>query len=116
MPEDKEKLIKELVLKYSLENAVKHKGTVNEKSVMQKIMATHAELRKDAKLVIEIVETTAASVNALDSEKQIAQLEKIAPELLEQKDSGKRVFDLPDLDNATSFINSIGKRSERFLI
>jgi len=97
---DTDKIIKELVLKYSLENAVKHNGTATEKSVMQKIMATHAELRKEAKKISDIVEITVATVNALKLDQQTEKLMKIAPELLKKKDSGKRVRELPELENA----------------
>ncbi|MFW9924880.1 MAG: glutamate--tRNA ligase [Candidatus Thorarchaeota archaeon] len=91
---------KELILKYSLENAVNFNGKASEKSVMQKIMASHAELRKLAKELGIIVESTVATVNNMSEEAQLEQLEEIAPELLEKKASGKRIRDLPPLKDA----------------
>jgi glutamyl-tRNA synthetase len=92
--------IKELVLKYTLENAVKHNGKAAEKKVMQKIMATHAELRKQAKQVSIIVEETVAEINKLPLKEQTSRLEKIAPELLEKKGKMHRIHELPELENA----------------
>ncbi|HUT81509.1 MAG TPA: glutamate--tRNA ligase [Candidatus Bathyarchaeia archaeon] len=93
-------IIKDLVLKYSLENAVKHNGTANDKSVMQKIMASHPELRKEAKIILTSVEETVAVVNKQPLQEQIDNLKKIAPELLEKKESEKREYKLEDLEQA----------------
>ena len=60
--------IKETVLKYTLENAVNHNGKASEKSVMQKIMATHAELRKESKKINDLVEEIVPSINELSIE------------------------------------------------
>jgi glutamyl-tRNA synthetase len=92
--------IKQLVLKYTLENAVKHEGTASEKKVMQKIMATHAELRKQAKQIGNLVEDTVTEINNLSIEEQTAKLEEIAPELLERRGKIKRTHELPELENA----------------
>ncbi|MBN1331129.1 MAG: glutamate--tRNA ligase [Candidatus Heimdallarchaeota archaeon] len=90
-------LIQELVLKYSLENAVKHNGIANDRAVMQKIMASHPELRKEAKIILIGVEETVTIINKQSLQEQIDKLEKIAPELLEKKESGKREYKLEDL-------------------
>ncbi len=93
-------LIKELVMKYGLENAVKHNGTANDKAVMQKIMASHPELRKEAKIILSTVEETVAAINKQSLQEQTNTLEKIAPELLEKKESGKREYKLDELEHA----------------
>lgn len=92
--------IEQLILKYTLENAAKHKGEANEKKVMQKIMATHVELRKKAKQISDLIDKTAAEINKLSLEEQVARLEEIAPELLEIKGKTKRIYELPPLENA----------------
>jgi glutamyl-tRNA synthetase len=92
--------MKHLVLMYTLENAAKHNGKANEKKVMQKIMATHAELRKHAKDVGKLVEDTVTEINKQSLEEQVEQLETIAPELLESKGKTKRTHELPELENA----------------
>lgn len=92
--------IRELVLKYTLENAVNHNGKANEKSVMQKIMATHAELRKESKKIKDLVEEIVFSINELPKEAQVKEMKKIAPELLEKRGPTKRTHELPPLKNA----------------
>ncbi|MGC9778267.1 MAG: glutamate--tRNA ligase [Candidatus Heimdallarchaeota archaeon] len=92
--------IKETVLKYTLENAVNHNGKASEKSVMQKIMATHTKLRKESKKIKDLVEEIVPSINELSVEAQTKKLEKIAPELLEKKGPTKRIYELPPLKNA----------------
>jgi len=92
--------IKDLVMKYSLENATKFDGKASDKAVMQKIMGTHIELRKHANTVKQYVEEIIEKVNAMSLKEQIDNLEKIAPELLEKKAHTKRVRELPELKDA----------------
>ncbi|NHJ48063.1 MAG: glutamate--tRNA ligase [Asgard group archaeon] len=92
--------MKHFVLMYTLENAAKHDGKANEKKVMQKIMATHAELRKHAKEISKLVEDTVAEINKQSLDEQIEKLEEIAPELLEKRGKTKRTHELPELENA----------------
>ncbi len=89
-----------LITKYGLENAVHHDGSANEKSVMQKIMATHVELRKLSKQIRDLVEEIIPTINALSVEEQQKRLSKIAPELLTKKESQKRSRELPPLKDA----------------
>lgn len=91
---------KDLIYKYGLENAINFNGKASEKSVMQKIMATHADLRKHAKAIMDMVEEIVKEINAMDFESQTQMLLEIAPELLEKKDSGERSYELPPLENA----------------
>ena len=91
---------RQLINKYSLENAIHHNGTANEKSVIQKIMATHVEMRKLSKQIKDLVEEMVPEINSLSVEEQKSRLENIAPELLVKKESHKRVRELPPLKNA----------------
>ena len=92
--------IEQVVRKYSLQNAVLHNGKANEKSVMQKIMTTHTELRKEAKKISELVEQIVPTINEIPPEAQKDELLKIDPTLLETKATEKRVRDVPPLKNA----------------
>lgn len=92
---------RQLVTKYGLENAVHHNGAANEKSVMQKIMATHAEMRKHSKQISDLIEEIIPTINNLSVEEQQERLSEIAPELLsEKKSSQKRSRELPPLKDA----------------
>lgn len=88
------------ITKYGLENAVHHDGTANEKSVMQKIMASHVELRKLSKQIRDLVEEIIPTINALSVEEQQKRLTEIAPELLAKKGHQKRIRELPPLKDA----------------
>ncbi|MHA1244959.1 MAG: glutamate--tRNA ligase family protein, partial [Candidatus Heimdallarchaeota archaeon] len=92
--------IEQIVRKYVLQNAVLHKGTANEKSVMQKIMTTHAELRKEAKKISELVEQIVPKINEINPDAQKEELMNIDPTLLDKIVTEKRVRDVPPLKNA----------------
>ncbi|NHJ31707.1 MAG: glutamate--tRNA ligase [Asgard group archaeon] len=95
-----DKEIRDLIEKYGLENAINHNGKANDKAVMQKIMATHVELRKQSKVVMDLIEEIVPTLNELSLDAQIEKLTKIAPELLERKIIDKKVRELPPLKDA----------------
>jgi len=91
--------IRETAKKYALQNAVQFNGKANPKAVIGKVIA---ELRKDGfspQEIIPIVNKIISEINKLSAGKQIAELEKIAPELL-IKEKKERDFSLPPLPNA----------------
>ncbi|MCG3253376.1 MAG: glutamate--tRNA ligase, partial [Candidatus Heimdallarchaeota archaeon] len=100
MLDEEEKKIKDLILKYGLENAIHHNGKANDKAVMQKIMATHADLRKHSKKIMDFVEEIIPTLNELSLNIQTEKLTKIAPELLERKVIEKKTRELPPLKDA----------------
>jgi len=91
--------LRELILKYALQNALLHDGRANYKAVMGKIMAENPSLRARAKELIPEVKKVVEEVNSLGVEEQRKELEEIAPELLERKkkEEKKELEDLPDV-------------------
>jgi len=91
--------LREIALKYALQNALFHNGKANYKAVMGKIMAENPSLRSRAKELIEEVRRIVEEVNKLSVEEQRRKLEEIAPELLERKkkEEKKELEDLPDV-------------------
>ncbi|KYK20086.1 glutamyl-tRNA synthetase [Thermoplasmatales archaeon SG8-52-4] len=84
---------------YALQNAVFFNGKANSKAVVGKVIAN---LRKDnysPKEIIPVVNSIVMEVNKLTLDKQISELEKIAPELL-KKEKKDRDFSLPQLPDA----------------
>jgi len=79
--------MEELILKYALQNALKFNGKANAGAVTGKIFVEKPESKgaELAKKVGEIVK----KVNSMSLEEQRARLEKIAPELLEEKKEKK---------------------------
>ncbi len=92
--------LREIILKYALQNALFHDGRANYKAVMGKIMAENPELRKRAKELIPEVKKIVEEVNSLSPEEMRKKLEEIAPELLERKkkEEKKELEDLPDVN------------------
>ncbi len=91
--------LRNIILKYALQNAILHDGKANYKAVMGKIMAENPSLRARAKELIEEVKKIVEEVNSLNLEEQKKELEEIAPELLERKkkEEKKELEDLPDV-------------------
>ncbi len=85
--------------KYALQNAAQYGGKANPGSVIGKILAENPNLKAEIKAVAAVVNSVLKSVDSMDAEEQVAELQKIAPELLEKKKAEKR--DLPVLKNAT---------------
>jgi glutamyl-tRNA synthetase len=84
---------------YALQNAVKFNGKASSKAVVGKVVAA---LQKDdfsPKEIIPIVNSVIAEINKIPLDKQIAELEKLAPELL-KKEKRERDFTLPKLPDA----------------
>ena len=84
---------------YALQNAIQFNGKASSKAVVGKVIAI---LQKDGfspKDIIPIVNSVITTVNNISLNKQIAELEKLAPELL-KKEKKERDFTLPKLPNA----------------
>lgn len=85
--------------KFSLQNAVSFDGSAQMKAVMGKVIAYYRKEGVDPKEIIPVVKEIVAEVNRMSFEDQRAELEDIAPELLEKKKQ-ERDYSLPDLPHA----------------
>lgn len=84
---------------FALSNAVRFNGKADSKAVIGKVIAA---LKKDGfspDEIIPIVNSVIEEVNKIPLDKQVSELEKIAPELL-KKEKKERDFTLPELPNA----------------
>jgi glutamyl-tRNA synthetase len=91
--------IHKIARKYALQNAVQFNGKANSKAVTGKVVAV---LQKDGfspKEIVPIVNSVISKVNKIPLKKQVAELEKLAPELL-KKEKKERDFTLPKLPDA----------------
>ncbi len=91
--------LREIIIKYALQNALLHDGKANYKAVMGKIMAENPAMRARAKELITEVKKVVEIVDSLSMNEQRRELEKIAPELLERqkRDENKELDDLSDV-------------------
>lgn len=90
--------IEKIVYKHALANAVKHKGKANNGAVMGSIMASHTELRSEAKKVGPILAKVVAQVNTMDPELQKVELEKLGG--MKKPEKREEPQGLPDLPHA----------------
>ncbi len=100
---DMAKDIKKQIEKYALQNAVKFNGKANPAAVIGKILGESPELKRDIKNITKQLNQIVKEVNKLGIEKQIARLNKIAPELMEKRKRIKK-YGLPLLKNAKKVI------------
>jgi glutamyl-tRNA synthetase len=91
--------LKAEIRKYVLENAIKYDGKPSVKSVMSAIMGSREDLRGRASEVKDLVIKIVSEIEQLSLEEQHSQLEKIAPELLQEQPTELETKELPELPN-----------------
>jgi glutamyl-tRNA synthetase len=90
--------MREIVLKYVLQNAVFYNGKADPGAVLGKVMANEPHLRKNVQGVRKEIEKAVKQINAISLEQQKVWLENLAPELLEKEKKARE--GLPDLPGA----------------
>jgi len=91
--------MKDLILKYALQNAVKYDGKANPGAVIGKVLSENPELKKEIASISKEIQKIVKEVNLMKLEKQKENLKRLAPELLEgKKEEKERV--LQELENA----------------
>ncbi len=89
--------LENVVYKYSLINAIKHKGKANEGAVVGSIMSSEPELRKEAKNIVPLAKSVVEKVNSLSFEDQSLELEKLGGKVEEKKKTEEKgLSDLPE--------------------
>src|SRR2546422_6889775 len=91
-------MVREIARKYALQNAVLHGGLADGKAVIGKILADQPALGSKARDIIADVEAIVGEWTALDPETQRAELQAVAPELLERREVAET--GLPPLPDA----------------
>ncbi len=89
--------LEEIVYKHALINAVKHKGKASNGAIMGSVMATHAELRSEAKKIAQIASQIVTKVNSMDPELQKSELDKLGGMKEKKPVEEKGLVDLPDV-------------------
>ena len=87
--------MKEIILKYTLQNAIFYNGKADPGAVMGKVMAEQPHLRKRNQEVRKEIEQAVKQINAISPEQQKVWLETLAPKLLEKQVKEKQ--GLPEL-------------------
>src|SRR3989338_1874081 len=90
----------ELVYKYDLQNAIKYEVKANSGAIIGKVLSEKPELKENIKTLGKEVAEIVKKVNSMKLEKQIEELQNIAPELLEEKKTVEERI-LPKLPNVS---------------
>jgi glutamyl-tRNA synthetase len=90
--------MKEIILKYALQNAIFYNGKADPGAVLGKVMAEQPHLRKNVQEVRSEIELAVKQVNAISLEQQKVWLETLAPKLLVKEE--KKQEGLPELPGA----------------
>ncbi|NIO20210.1 MAG: glutamate--tRNA ligase, partial [Candidatus Aenigmarchaeota archaeon] len=90
--------LRDLVLKYALQNAIFYKGKANPSAVLGKIISQSPEARSNIKETRSLVEQTVKQVNLMSLDEQNKTLEKLDPSMLEKEE--KKEEGLSDLPGA----------------
>jgi glutamyl-tRNA synthetase len=88
------------IRKQALHNAVKYGGKANPGALIGKLIAADPALKDKMKEVSKDIAAIVKEVNAMKPAAQLAELQKIAPELLEEKKVEEKPRELPELPNA----------------
>jgi glutamyl-tRNA synthetase len=93
--------IDKLIKKWALFNAWKYNGSASVGAVVGKLLADHPELKPELKTLSKKIANIVEDVNSTPVEKQIFDLKKIAPELMEEKKivEEKKLKPLPNAVN-----------------
>lgn len=90
--------LKDIVYKYALQNAVKHKKNAQNGAVIGSIMSNHPEYRSKAREVSKTVDEVLNKINAMSLDEQVSELEKLGGMIEEKKKVSKKgLTDLPDV-------------------
>src|SRR3989338_10603468 len=90
--------MEDLLYKYALQNAVKYNGKANPGALIGKILAEKPELKSDIENLKKRIQEVVNKVNSMSLDTQLTIINKIAPELLEEKKEEKK--DLKELPGA----------------
>jgi len=94
------KNLESMIRKHALQNAVQYGGKAAISAVIGKIIAENPALKPRMKEVTAMIAAVIKDVNSMGAEKQMEELTRLAPELLEKKKAEKR--DLLPLKNAVN--------------
>ncbi|MDP7179698.1 MAG: glutamate--tRNA ligase [Candidatus Woesearchaeota archaeon] len=87
--------MKQLILKYALQNAVKFNGKANPGAIIGKVLSENPDLKSKAKEVNKDIMQIVKEVNSLPLDKQKEKLKDLAPDLLKKQKKVEKKKELP---------------------
>ena len=95
--------LKQLLLKLTLNNAVKFGGIPNKKAIMGKIMQERKDLRSQASIIVPLLDDVIKAIKQLNIDEQREKLLELDPNALEKKETIKEEKILPELPNVDKY-------------
>ncbi len=102
------------VLKYALQNAVKHKGRAHAGAVIGGVLSEKPGFKKNMGKLQVIAKETVEKVNRMPPNKQLEQLKELAPELLEKKHKEKDIFAFLGIKNGERVVTAFPPGPEKY--
>ena len=78
--------LREVILKYALQNAIFYKGKANPSAVLGKVMSQNHDARANIAETRTLIDNVVKEVNHMHLDEQRKKLEELAPELLEKQE------------------------------
>ncbi len=91
--------MKDKILKYALQNAIKFEGKANPSAVIGKLLAEDPSIKSNIKEIYREMAIIIKDVNSWPIEKQKQKLSSLDPELLRKKKKVKQIRNLPEFRN-----------------
>ncbi len=104
--------MKDLILKYALQNAVKFNGKANIGAVIGKVLAENPQLKKNMKKLSKEIKKIVDDVNSLESEKQKKELEKYS--FKETVKEEKNLFSMFDIKEGEKVVTAFPPEPSKY--
>ena len=106
--------MKEIILKYALQNAVKYKGKANIGAVLGKVLSENPKLKKDTKRLSKDIKKIVDEVNSLSLEEQKAKLEKYSDQLKEPEKEKKDIFSIFEIEKDEKVVTAFPPEPSKY--
>src|SRR3989338_2065331 len=106
--------MKELILKYALQNAVKFKGKANIGAVIGKVLAENPQLKEKMKDISKEAKQIVDEVNSMPFEKQEKELEKYSDGLKEPVKEKKDIFSVFEIKEGEKIVTAFPPEPSKY--
>jgi glutamyl-tRNA synthetase len=107
--------MRDIILKYTLQNAIFYKGKANPGAVVGKVLQELPDAKSDMKALHMQVQAIVKEVNAMSLDQQIAKLTELAPNLLDKKEKKERdIFEFLGIPEGTEVVTAFPPGPEKY--
>ncbi|MBW2976033.1 glutamate--tRNA ligase [Candidatus Woesearchaeota archaeon] len=106
--------MKQTILKYALQNAVKFKGKANIGAVLGKVLAENPELKNDTKKLADEIKKTVNQVNSLSLEEQKEEFEKYSGSIKESAKEETNIFSMFEIKENEKIVTAFPPEPSKY--